>query len=124
MNALHAAGFLLIGLAVVHSVAGELLILRHRRKWSGVPPVLGMAAFPTRSLHMTWHLASVMGLCLAAILLHLAGQPTRSDADRFVIEAIAAGMLGCGVVAALLTRGTHPGWIAFVAAAGLCWLSR
>src|SRR5579862_2727319 len=113
---LAAAAAVLVATAIGHSVLGELLIFR-RLDPAALPPLLRSSSLGARTLRGTWHLPSVLGVALAAIVWH-----ERDAPDVFVVRAIAIGLASCAVVFAGLTRGRHPGWIAFVVAAGFAWL--
>lgn len=118
-----AAVIALTGLA--HSVGGEWMIFRALRRQGVVPsggqPVL--RGFQTRILWANWHLVTVLGWALAALLLWLA-QPAPRAASGGVIEQGAALALAAGGALVLWSnRGRHPGWMALWAAAGLVLLS-
>jgi hypothetical protein len=107
---------------VAHSVLGELLILRHLRSGTlvpihGAPPLQERRV---RILWSTWHLATVFGWAVAAILLRLALQP-----DVPLLPLVASATVAANVGGSLLvpvgTTGRHPGWIALAAVAALTW---
>lgn len=114
-----AAVVALTGLA--HSVIGEWMIFRALRR-SGVVPSGGqpvLRGFQTRILWANWHLVTVLGWALAALLLWLA-QPESRVASGGVIERGAAVALAAGGALVLWSnRGRHPGWVALWAAAAL-----
>jgi hypothetical protein len=109
--------------SVIHSVFGERLIFRQLREASFIP---AKAAPPLRRSHIrilwaTWHLASVFGLALAALLFELARNPN-GPGPQFVLAAACGGYFGSALLVLIGTRGRHPGWIALTlvgAAAGL-----
>jgi hypothetical protein len=114
-----AAIVALTGLA--HSVGGEWMIFRALRRRGVVPcggqPVL--RGFQTRILWANWHLVTVLGWALAALLLWLA-QPAPRAASGGVIEAGAVVALAAGGTLVLWSnRGRHPGWVALWTAAVL-----
>lgn len=122
--ALTAAAALSILTGLVHSVLGEWLIFRHLRRGSLVPQ---LGAPPLRARHVrilwaTWHLASVFGWALAALLLGLAASP-EPPLRQLVLQSVMAANLGGALLVLVATRGRHPGWIALGAVAGLAWLA-
>ncbi|RTL20379.1 MAG: hypothetical protein EKK52_10730 [Burkholderiales bacterium] len=115
-----AAAALLVLIGIVHSVLGERLIFRHLRAGTLVPeagaPVL--RAYQTRILWGSWHLASVFGWTLAAVLAWRAG-PGHAEGGSALEMAVAAGLIAASALAAWATRGRHIGWVALLAAAAL-----
>jgi hypothetical protein len=107
---------------LVHSVLGEILIFRHLRRGTLVP-ALGAPPLRERNIRIlwaTWHLATVFGWTLAAILLQLALLPQAPLLDM-VIGATIAANVGGSLLVLVGTRGRHPGWIALAIVAGLLW---
>lgn len=127
MNAYLIAAAVVVALTgLAHSVGGEWMIFRALRRQGLVPsggaPVL--RGFQTRILWANWHLVTVLGWAIAALLAWLA-QPSAQAASAGVIEAVLAAALAAGSGLVLLSnRGRHPGWIALGAAAVLVWLGR
>lgn len=119
---LAAAAVLAFLTGLVHSVLGEILIFRHLRRGTFVP-ALGAPPLRERNIRIlwaTWHLATVFGWTLAAILLQLARSPQAPLLD-YVIGATIAANAGGSLLVLVGTRGRHPGWIALAIAAGLLW---
>jgi hypothetical protein len=120
------AAALVFVIGLVHSVLGELRIFRHLRRGGVVPtggePVL--RGFQTRILWASWHLVTVLGWALAALLLWLS-RPAAQAASGGVVEQICAVALVAGSVLVLWSnRGRHPAWIALLAAAALVVLGQ
>jgi hypothetical protein len=115
---LYAAAIVVFALVTVHSVAGELMILRHLDP-SKFPRFLRSDVAAKQIVHATWHLPSVLGVAYVVILWRYAERGAR---DPFLIRTLAASMLACGVVVFVATRARHPGWLAFLVAAMLTWL--
>lgn len=121
-----AAGLLMVLTGLVHSVMGEILIFRRMRQGSIVPtagqPVLRERH--VRILWASWHLVSILGWALAAMLVALAlapGQPV----SQAVLTGIVVAALGAGSALVLIaTKGMHPGWLALLAAALLGWFGQ
>jgi hypothetical protein len=110
---------LILGLS--HSVLGELLLIS-RLTNAGLPAVGGSTDFARRTLRFSWHLPTVLGLGLTAILLWLSLQPSPGTELAFVERALALSFAACWLVVLLISRGKHPGWVAFLALAVLTWL--
>lgn len=110
-----AAGVVAILVGVAHSVLGELLIFRKLRVGSLIPtqPAPPLESRNVRIIWATWHLASVFGFGLAAILFALASRPP--GADPFAIRVIVGVFLAGSVLVLVATRGKHPGWIGLLA---------
>lgn len=119
---LAAGGLALVG--VVHSVLGEFMVFRTLRKRGLVPtggqPVL--REHQVRILWGTWHLATVLGWALSALLWHLGTVPADPALGAWVADVAGAAMLASGVLVLYATKGRHPGWIAFLVVAALVWL--
>lgn len=113
---LAAAGLaFLVGLA--HSVLGEVLVFAHLRQGEFVPTHGGPNLRPrhVRILWASWHLVTLFGWCLAAMLLVLA-RPSSGGAERAYLLQAVAGTMVCGAGLVLVgTRGRHPGWVGLLA---------
>ena len=116
------ASILTILTGAAHSVLGELLILRHMANFEKVPSLLGSVELTKRTLRFTWHLPTILASGMALILLRYAHLPILGEGEMFVIRTISAAMLACSLVTLLLSRGKHPGWIAFLLIAILSWM--
>ncbi|RYE83873.1 MAG: hypothetical protein EOP19_12890 [Hyphomicrobiales bacterium] len=120
-----AAGVLMILIGIAHSVIGEILIFRQLRSGTIVPL---LAPAPLRERHLrilwaNWHLCSVLGWGLAALLIQFAMAPNLS-AQALSIRIIAIATLAGSGLVLYATRGRHPGWFGLLAAAGLAWLGQ
>ncbi len=96
---------------LVHSILGEWLILT-RLEQSNLPAIRGSRAVTHRTLRFAWHITSVFGLCLAALLAYYAIET--SAADPLVLRLLSVTFLVSFVVALLGSRGQHPSWIVFL----------
>lgn len=123
MSLLAAASVVIFALALLHSVIGERLILRHLPKVSGFPDVFGSDLFIKRTLRVTWHVPSILGFGLAWMTWRFAQQPTVGADERFVVATISISLLACALLALIGTRGRHPSWVAFLVAAILSGLA-
>lgn len=120
---LFAAGVLSIVVGLIHSILGELLIFKKLREGSFVPT---MAREPLRErnvriLWATWHLASIFGWAIGAILIKLAGLDL--TVSESIIQYIAFSMFVAGVLVLVATKAKHPGWVGLCTVAILCWLA-
>ena len=120
-----AAGVLMILIGLAHSVIGEILIFRQLRAGTIVPL---LAPPPLRERHLrilwaNWHLTSVLGWGLAALLI-LFARSSDLSAYALHIRIIAIAMLTGSVLVLYATRGRHPGWFGLLVAAGLAWLGQ
>lgn len=114
------ASVLAVIVGVVHSVLGEHLIFRHQpRAADGAR----RHRRPVDILWATWHIASVLGLALAAVLWKLAAMPEPSALREFLLLAIALAYAVSGVLVLVATRGRHPGWAGLIGVALLVWLA-
>jgi len=107
-----AAAIVLACVGVGHSILGERMIFRHVRR-AGVLPT--DAAPPLRGRHVrilwaTWHIASLFGWALAAILYRLSTAPGL-PIDGFAVRACAVAALASAALVLIATRARHPGWV-------------
>ena len=121
---LSAAAIVLACVGVGHSILGESMIFRHVRR-AGVLPT--DAAPPLRGRHIrilwaSWHIASVFGWALAAILWRLASAPGQ-PIDGFAVRALVIAAFASTALVLVATRGRHPGWIGLGAAGLLALLA-
>ncbi len=116
------AALLTIAIGTVHSVLGEVIIFSKVRNRGLVPtlPVAPLQARNIRIIWATWHLASVFGFSIAALLLQQAQQ---AKLAIFSIHAIAVGMLAAAMLVLYATKGRHPGWCGLLGVAVLCWVA-
>lgn len=105
---------------ITHSVFGEILIFRRLpRDGDGKP----LQWRPLGVLWASWHIASVMGWALAAVLWQLATAPEPFALRAFTLNTIAAAYALSGLLVLIGTRGRHPGWAALGAVAALILLA-
>lgn len=119
-----AAAILAIVVALVHSILGEIMIFRRLRTPGRVIPTDGgdrLRGSNVRILWASWHVLTVFGLGMAAILLRLASSARTAEND-FIAQTIAVSMLGGSLLVLAGTRGRHPGWVGLLGVAGLVWL--
>src|SRR5262245_5421281 len=118
-----AASLVAVVTALLHAVLGEILILRHLDKVDSLPPLLGSKELPRQTLRFTWHLPSILACAFAAILARYAQLAVLGARERFVIMTISVAVLACAGAIILISRGRHPGWVAFLIVAVLCWIA-
>ena len=118
---LAAGGLALVGVA--HSVLGELLVFRALRTGGIVPtggrPVL--REWQVRILWGTWHLATVLGWALSALMWRLGTAPLDADLGAWVADVAGVATLASGVLVFYATEGRHPAWFALLVVAALVW---
>ena len=119
---LFAASIFMLVTGAAHSVLGEFLILRHMANFQGVPALLGSVELTKRTLRFTWHLPTLLASGMALILERYAQLSQLGVEEKFVIHTICGTMLACSVVTLAISRGKHPGWVAFLMAAVLSWM--
>ena len=117
-----SAGFLSIVVGLIHSILGEFLIFKNLRNSSlvsnvSVPP---LQERNIRILWATWHLASIFGFAMGAILIQLSMTTATS---AFVIQSIAFSMCTASALVFYATKAKHPGWVGLLGVAALCWLA-
>ena len=116
---------LLVG--IVHSVLGERLVFsRMRARSDGLVPTNGAPLLRekhVRILWATWHLASVFGWAMSALLLWLALEPRPGGAQVLIERAVTVAMVVGSLLVFIGTRARHPGWVGLLGVAVLVWLS-
>lgn len=125
MNAyLVAAAALAVTVGAVHSVLGEVLIFSRLREGRLVPTNGGTLLQPrhVRILWASWHVVTLFGWALAAVLVRLAVQPATGSLRTALLYAVAAAMLAGSIVVCYATAARHPGWLGLLGVAVLCWL--
>ncbi|MES2821601.1 MAG: hypothetical protein V4812_21715 [Pseudomonadota bacterium] len=120
-----AAGILALVVGAIHSVFGEILIFRHLRS-SGLVPT--MEAPPLRQRHVriiwaSWHLVTVFGWALGAVLLRFAFPSDEQSIQIFTENAIVCASLAGSLLVLIGTKGRHPGWIGLLGIAVLIWFN-
>jgi hypothetical protein len=129
-----AAGCLAILGGLIHSVLGELLLIRRLtneglpslapfslvevRKWG----LVGTPDFARRTLRFSWHLPSVLGAAIGAILLRLSWPASPEDLLAFIQRTATLSFFACSLIVFIVSRGQHLGWVLFLLVAVLIWL--
>jgi endonuclease/exonuclease/phosphatase (EEP) superfamily protein YafD len=124
MNAYLAAAATLTALVgLVHSVLGERLVFSRMRQGHLVPTNGGTVLREphVRILWASWHVLSVLGWAIAAVILMLAAEPL-SDLHAFLLHVMAIAMLASAALVFYGTKARHPGWLGLLGVAVLTWL--
>lgn len=128
MNAYFIAAAALASIVgLVHSVLGEIMIFRRMRKSGRIIPTDGGAILSgpnVRILWASWHVLTVFGWGMAAILVELAKPTARGSGNGVVEQAIMVSMLVGSVLVLIATKARHPGWVGLLGVAVLVWLGR
>ena len=113
---------LLVSLSIAHTIVGEVLVLRPLDRATGLPGIRGSVRTMRETLRFAWHVTSVLGVGVAAVLLHCARlTPLDGDSAR-VVRIVALTCAASFVVALVGSRGRHPSWVVFLVVAILSWL--
>jgi hypothetical protein len=124
MNAYLAAAATLTALVgLVHSVLGERLVFSRMRQGHLVPTNGGTVLREphVRILWASWHVLSVLGWAIAAVILMLAAEPL-SDLHAFLLHVMPIAMLASAALVFYGTKARHPGWLGLLGVAVLTWL--
>ena len=109
------AGGLTVLLSATHSILGERLVFARLREGGGWSEAALKLLAPRRwwAVRASWHLVSVLGAGLAALLLAMAFGSVNVETTLGVTFLVAA------VYWAVATRFGHPAWIVLGAIAAL-----
>lgn len=127
MNAcLVTAAVLAFLVGLVHSVLGERLIFRRLRQGRLVPTNGGslLQERHVRILWASWHVLTVFGWCIAAVLLWLSLPSSSPSSALFIEHAVVIAMLAGSALVFFGTKARHPGWVGLLAVAVFVWLGR
>ncbi len=110
------AGILCFLLGIIHSILGEYLIFNSKRNRGSLVPSKKSEALKERHLRIlwaTWHLASVFGWCIGAILIKISIEynELKSTSIDFIIQSIIYTMFLASLLVLVGTKGKHPGWV-------------
>jgi hypothetical protein len=115
------AGVLMFLVGLVHSVLGEHWVFKRMRA-GGVVPTHGGTVLRephVQILWAIWHVVTMMGWCIAALLVWLALQPAASGRYQFVSGAIVVAMFVSAWLVFFATKGKHLGWAGLLCVAVL-----
>lgn len=118
------SGILCFILGLVHSILGEILIFNSKRNKGQIVPAkksLELEEKHLRIIWSSWHLASVFGWCIGAILVKIS--LTQSELNQDFVEMIIQSTIYTMLIGSFLvlvgTKGKHPGWIVLLLIATL-----
>jgi hypothetical protein len=121
------AGSIAVLAAVVHGVAGELLVVRKLSAETLPPTRFGGPRATMAMIHVTWHVATVAFLTIGVALV-LAGSVVDGEASRAIgvvsaaaATGFAAVTLGIGAARSPRSAFSHPGPAALTALAVFAW---
>jgi multidrug transporter EmrE-like cation transporter len=120
-----AAAAIAFVVGLVHSVLGEKLIFQRLRHGGDLVPTHGgnvLGERHVRILWATWHIVTVFGWGMGAVLLRLALAAAPEASTGSVVQAIALAALVGAALVLFGTRAKHPGWIGLLAIAVCAWL--
>jgi hypothetical protein len=120
-----AAAAIAFVVGLVHSVLGEMLVFQRLRRPGHLVttqgrPLLGEGH--VRIVWASWHIVTVFGWCVGAVLLRLSWPSAAQDLRDFVMVTFAVGALAASALVFCGTRAKHPGWIGLLAVAVCAWL--
>ncbi|MFY8044291.1 MAG: hypothetical protein ACOVOD_15335 [Rhodoferax sp.] len=116
-----AAGLLTLIIGLVHSVLGEWLVFHRMRKGGFIPTNGGQVLRErhVRILWASWHVVTVLGCGIAAMLIWLA-QPAQAPLAQSIVTQASIWALAASAALVLIgTKARHPGWLGLLAAAAL-----
>lgn len=110
------AGVLCVVLGLIHSILGEVLIFNPKRHNGKIVPTKRTSELREKHLRIiwaTWHLASVFGWCIGAILVKtsLTQNELSPKVIDIIIQSSMYGMFAGSLLVLVGTKGRHPGWI-------------
>ena len=117
-----AAALLSILIGIIHSILGEMLIFKKLRN-NALVPTLGASPLNKSNIRIiwaTWHLASILGFAIGAILINLANEKVL---DSFIINSVSWAMMASSILVCYATKGKHPGWFGLLLVSLLCFLA-
>lgn len=113
------AGTLCFILGLFHSILGEYLIFKNKRKTGNLVPTKVNTELKERHLRIiwaTWHLSSFFGWCIGAFLIKTSLDQNELDFEltNFIINSTALTMFASSLLVLIGSKGKHPGWIVLI----------
>jgi len=113
------AGILCFLLGLIHSILGEYLIFKDKRKTGNLVPSKVNTELKERHLRIiwaTWHLSSFFGWCIGVFLIKISSDQKKLDAEfiDFMINSTVLAMFASSLLVLIGTNGKHPGWIVLI----------
>jgi hypothetical protein len=117
------AALLTIIVALTHSILGEVLIFSRLRTGSIIPTQGGslLRERHVRILWASWHVVSIFGFAMAAVIWRLSAPTTDPVSRVFVTHSFAMAMLLSSLLVLIATKAKHPGWFGLLGVAVLLW---
>lgn len=118
------SGVLVILLGLAHSIIGERLIFKPLRAKSATATALMI--LPARrwaAIWSAWHLLTLFGCGLGALLIALAWRPLPADTMTTAQAVLISTFLLSAAFWIAGTKGRHPAWIALILIALTTWLA-
>ena len=118
------AAILTFVVGLVHSILGERLIFSRLRQ-GGLVPTNGGSLLQERHVRIlwaSWHLVTVFGWVIAAVLLWLSLPSSNQSLARFIENVVIIAMLAGSALVFFGTKARHPGWVGLLAVAAFVWL--
>jgi hypothetical protein len=118
-----AAAGLAVVVGLVHSILGEVMIFRRIPRDPAALMAGGLRQRNVNILWATWHIVTVFGCGIAALLFGLAQEPPTVFGRNAAFGVVCVTAIAAAFVL-FATRGRHPGWaglagIAVLTLAGL-----
>ena len=114
---LAVAAFLTFTLGLAHTVLGEKFIIAPVLRRTDLPRLYGSEIFTKRVIRFAWHLTTLLMWSFAAILVY----QTKGPQEVTILEIISATFVIAGIADAIITRGKHFAWPAFIVIGLLVW---
>lgn len=110
------AGILCLLLGVIHSILGEYLIFKNHRNPGKLVPTksTGLRERHLRIIWATWHLSTLFGWSLGAMLLYISYAEDLSP-YHFMLQCMMYAMFIGFLLVLIGTKGKHPGWFVLLA---------
>jgi len=113
------AGILCFMLGLVHSILGEYLIFKDKRKSGNLVPTKMNAELKEQHLRIiwvTWHLTSFFGWCIGGYLIIISLNRNVLDSEfiNFMINSTVIAVTASSLLVLIGTKGKHPGWIVLI----------
>ncbi|AXT54635.1 hypothetical protein D1815_02285 [Aquimarina sp. AD1] len=110
------AGLLCFILGLVHSILGEVLIFRNLSKSKKIIPTIATSKLKVKHFRIiwaTWHLTSLFGWCIGAILLMVATKYNiqTNELFQFILTSTTITMFCSSLLVFIATKGKHLGWV-------------
>ena len=118
-----AAAVLTFFVGLIHSVLGEVMVFSRLRKGRWVPTNGGNVLHQkhVRILWASWHVLTVLGWLVAAMLWALATEPAWG-LRSFLLQAIIVATFVSSAIVLYATKARHPGWAGLLGVAVLTYL--